>query len=154
VRIDPALGFVGSEVLLGNHHGSDSFPGAVGKPDHGQLLDDFGGGVELFDLVGVNVLSVRVDDDLLGATNDVEVAFFVQPAQVPGEQPPVAQSLFRRRFVSEVTRHHVGAAGDTLPLSVGLVNPDLDPGKRPPDTSRDDLPRGGDGKNGRASVRP
>jgi hypothetical protein len=113
----------------------------VGKTDHRQLLDVRTVFVEILDLVGIDVLAVGVDDDVLAAPDDVEVALFVEAAEVAGVEPAIADGVRGGLFVLPVPRHHVLAAGDDLADArvVGVGDLDLDASQRLAHRARDGL---------------
>ena len=66
--------------------------------------------VGLFELIYVNVVAARIDDDFLGAPDDVERALLIKSSEVPRMQPSVAQYFIGGGLVAVLTRHNVGAA--------------------------------------------
>src|SRR6185437_6527703 len=85
----------------------------VRDPDHGHLghrrvlVQDF------LDLARVDVVAAP-DDQVLFAVDDVEVAVFVDPGQVPAAEPAVGDRLGGGLGLAQVALHHVGALDDDL----------------------------------------
>ena len=66
VRFDALGGLLdGLAVDLGHDDRRHLLTRAVGEADHRQLADEIGARVDLLQLVGIDVLPVGVDDDLL-----------------------------------------------------------------------------------------
>src|SRR5580692_9069332 len=120
VRRDLALDEVaqllggGGGPRLEGHRGADLLAqGGVRQPDHGGL-GDRGMLVEhLLDLPRVDVVAAP-DDQVLLAVHDVEVAVLVDPGQVTGVEPAVADRLSGGLGAIPVALHHVRPADDDL----------------------------------------
>ena len=136
----------------------------LGEPHHRQLLHEVLREVELLDLVGMDVLSVGVDDDVLLAADKGEPTLAVHLAEVTRVEPaipddgagelPVDLGLLRTRAV--VAEHDVRPPGQHLahPAAVRLVDANLDAGQGAARRRPRPRPPGGDRRTGAASVRP
>ena len=89
----PARDSVGVVLEFGDDRAGHLLADAVGHADHRQLLDERGVAVEILDLVGVDVLAVGVDDDVLRAPDEVQVAVLVEAPEIAGVEPAVADRL-------------------------------------------------------------
>ena len=52
-------------IMIGHNHAGDFFADAVGQTDYAQFLDIRRVLVNLFNFVGIDVLAVGIDDDVL-----------------------------------------------------------------------------------------
>lgn len=91
--------------------------------DDADLLDDVGVLLELkLDFGGVDVLAVGEDDDLLGATGDVEAALVVETSEVARVEPAfVVEDGSRLLGTVVIALHHIG----TLDADFAVLEDDL-----------------------------
>ena len=102
-------------IVIGHDHARDLLAQrAVGQTDDAQLFDVRRIRVEFFDLVWIDVLAVRINDDVFGAPDKVEVAVVVEAAEVARVEPAIDEDGARGLLVIVITEHHVCAARDDL----------------------------------------
>ena len=95
-------------------HGAHLLAHALVGDADGRGLGDVGVLVEGgLDLGGVDVLTAA-DDDVLQPVDDVEEAFVIEPAEVAGEEPAVAEGSGRGLGVVEVAPHDSGPSQPDL----------------------------------------
>ncbi len=82
--------------------------------DDGQLRDVGHGAETPLDVVGVDVLARRRDDDVLETSDDLQAPLPIDAAEVPRVEPPFGVDGVARRVVVGVADHHVGSARDDL----------------------------------------
>jgi len=70
--------------------------------------------VKFFDLIYINVVAARVDDDIFRAADDVEPPVGVEAPEVARVQPTVLQNFVGRGLIAIVAGHHVGAVHQQL----------------------------------------
>src|SRR5205085_12165983 len=130
VVLYPAVDFVALEadvrVVVGDDEARDLLADAFGEADHAEFFDVGRILVEFFDLVRVDVLAVRVDDDLFRAADEVEVAFVVESSEVARVEPAPGERALRRLLVLVVAEHDVVAARDDLADAGGVRFGDAD----------------------------
>src|SRR5713101_2667923 len=80
------------------------------EADDGEFLDVLRMAVGLFEFVDVNVVAAGVDDDVLGAADDVERTVVVEASEVTRAEPSFADHLVGRGLVTVIAAHHVGSA--------------------------------------------
>src|SRR2546421_139933 len=80
-----------------------------------------------FERLRRHLLAARGDQQFLEAVGDEEIALLVEPPDVAGVEPAVAQRKARRFLAAEVALHDAGSAGEDLPLVADLH---LDAGNR------------------------
>ena len=125
-----------------DHRARDLLADAVGEADDGQLLDVRAVAVELLELVGVDVLAVGVDDDVLLAADEVQVARPRRSARGRrcGASRHARPSRGRRGPASSrPSRCGRGRSPRRRRRRVGLVDLDLDAGQRLADRAGDRL---------------
>ncbi len=143
VRLEPRAHLVAIVLaVLGHDDEGDLLPRAVGQPDHAELLHELRIAVRLLDLVGVDVLAVGIDDDVLLAADEREVPLRVELPEIAGLEPPAVEHLGGLLRVhagalpaAPVAEHHVRPAREDLPdaVRVRVRDPELHPGQRRPD---------------------
>ena len=109
------------------------------------------------DVVGVHVLAVRRDDDVLEAPEDLEAALLVDAPEVARVEPPVRVDRLASRLRVGVAEHHVGAACDDLadaPCRRRRRSRSSTPGTGLPTPASRRLPGRATVSTGAASVRP
>ena len=82
-------------VKVRHDHASDFFADAVRQSDDAQLFDERRRVISFFNLVWINVLAVCVNDNLFRASDEIEVAFFVEPSEVACVQPTINERCAR-----------------------------------------------------------
>src|SRR5205085_1707946 len=123
-----------------------------GEADDAEFFDERRVLVEFFYLVWVDVLSVRVNDDLFRASDEVEVAFVVESSEVARVEPAADECALCRLLVAVVAEHDVWAARDDLADAgrVGFGDANLDAGQSLADArSVKGVLRARHGQNGR-----
>src|SRR5690606_4316797 len=87
-------GVVGVAILVGLDEAGDPLAVAtIRKTNHSELLDGPMLLEQLLELVWIDVLAGRRDDDVLLASNEVEPPLAVEATEVASVEPPVAQHL-------------------------------------------------------------
>ena len=133
--LSPHLGPGKRNVILvvRHHHAGHLFADAIRQANHAKFFDIRRILVDLFDFVGINVLAVRVDDDLFRAAHQIEIAVVVEPAQIAGIKPAIYERFTRGFFIAKITEHHVRPARDYFADAgcVRFVDLDLHAGQRP-----------------------
>src|SRR6266850_1682406 len=101
--------------FLGNHR--TFWPDVIGSEYaeflHGKTLED------RLHVLGINVFPFLGDDHVLFTAAQMQVAGFVEAAQVPGHQPAVNDGFGRELRVVQVTGHHRLAAHRNFSDAVG-----------------------------------
>ena len=93
-------------------------------------------GQVVFDLFGEDVLAVVEDDQVLLASGDEELPFFVEASEVAGVESAVRHEDFRREIGALVVAEHDGVALDadlTVPVLIRVFDGDVDAPERHPD---------------------
>ena len=70
--------------------------------------------VNFFELFDIDVVAAGIDDDFLGAADDVQTPVVVEAPEIARVQPSVAQNLGGRGLVAIVALHHVRPVCDNL----------------------------------------
>src|ERR1700677_5382595 len=131
LALDVIAEFLGGDDGTGleRHRGGDLLAqGRVRQPDDGGLGDRRVLVEDLLDLARVHVVAAA-DDQVLLPVDDVEVAAGVDPGQVAGVEPAVADRLGGGLRALPVALHHVRPADDDLAdlawghLAAFLVDP-------------------------------
>src|SRR6266481_4895038 len=85
------------------------------EADDGEFLDVLRMAVGLFELVDVNVVAGGVDDDVLGAADDIERTVVLEASEVARADPSFAHHLVGRGLVAVIPPHHLGSAREYFP---------------------------------------
>ena len=93
---------------------------AVRQADDTQLLDVRRILIDLFDFIGINVLAVRVDDDVFRSADEIEIAFVVDATEVARVEPTIHQRFLGRFVISKIAEHHIRSARDDFADAAGI----------------------------------
>ena len=124
-------GQLGRMVMVGGHRAHHLLGGPVRQAHHRQFLYIGRPAIQVLHLVWVNVLAVGVDDHLFGPPHQVQIAVFVEAANVAGVEPAVPDGGGGGLLVLPVTGHDVAPARHHLAHArvIGLVDLHLDSGQ-------------------------
>ena len=89
------------------------------------LLGQLPAGVNLFQLIRINVLPGRQNDNFLAASAQEQVAETIQAPQVAGAEPAIEECLLRGFWIVVVAAHHIGTPHQHFPViqsGIGLDN--------------------------------
>src|ERR1700730_15552483 len=109
------------------------------EPDNGEFLDVLRMAIGLFEFLDVDVVAAGVDDDVLGAADNIERAVVIEASEVAGPEPSFADHFVGRGLVAVIAGHHVGSARDYFAHAgaVGCVELYFDARERLADRARD-----------------
>src|SRR4051812_43448946 len=120
-------------IVIGHDHAGDFFAYSVRQSYNTEFFDKGMVGIGFFDLVGIYIFSVSVDDDFLRTPNKIKIPLVVEFAKISGFQPSIVQHTSSGGFITEIAEHDIRPARDNLSHTcrVGFRNPNLYAWQRP-----------------------
>src|SRR4030095_4876385 len=101
-------------LVIGHDQACDFLTDSIRQSYYAQFLDVRRIRIGLLQLVRINILAVRVDNDLFRAPDQVKIAVVIKPAEISRIQPTLYQRFSSCIVVFEITEHHVWTTRDNL----------------------------------------
>src|SRR5690349_1966933 len=102
------------ELVISDDQTRNLLTDTVSQTDNAQLLNVRRVSVNLFELVGIDVLAVRIDNDLFRSAHEIKIAVVVNATEVTCVEPAIDECLARCTLVFVVAEHHVWTTCNNL----------------------------------------
>ena len=112
--------------VRGHHQRGDLLALSDLQADDRHLLDVLRTAVNFFELVDIDVVAAGIDDDFLGAPDDIQAPVVVEAPEVAGMQPSVAQNFGGRGLVAIVALPSRWARARRSRRSIAVAGIELD----------------------------